>query len=193
MIGRVGGEHTACYQDRVERHIAAETSAKIAANTLLAQVLVGCVQAHPWQVRVAMCMRNALVRPWRLRQSSIGCPVSSLLESEAGLRFAGIHPVRQIVRDDARHAAVVLGADDRHLVFRTSMEVERLVDGRMRISMTTSVQTRNRLGRIYMCLVDPLHRRWIAPAILDAALAHACAPDKVSDVCAIGIRRFAMK
>ena len=168
------------YADCVERQLDAGQAPDIAANILLAYVLQGCVQAHPRKVRIAMWLRNFLVTPWRLRRSPIGCPVSSLLDAEAAVRFAGMYPVREIVHDDAARAEVVLGADDRHLGFRTVIAVERKACGDMHISMRTLVQTRNRFGRIYMGLVDPIHRRWIAPGIVDAALAHACAATIIS-------------
>lgn len=161
------------YRDCVQRRLPAESVAGIAANTMLADLLQGCVQAHPWRVRLAMSARNILVRPWRLRTSRIGCPVSSLLDREASVLFGGVHPVRGIVRDDAMCAEVVLGADDRHLRFRTTMRVARERDGAMQVSMATVVQTLNRFGWLYIQLVDPVHRRFIAPAILDAAIAHA--------------------
>lgn len=183
------------YQDRVQRYLSADEVPNITANNMLALVLQGCVQAHPWQVQVAMCVRNVLVKPWRLRTSTIGCPVSSLLDAEATVHFLGAYPVREILRDDATHAEVVLGADDRHLGFRTSIAVECLKDGGMRISMTTRVKTRNRFGWIYMSIVDPVHRRWIAPAILDAALNYACSANAkaVKSFSATDIQRCATR
>ena len=173
MIEKPGGTFRLDYQDCVQRRLAAGQSPLIAANTMLGLVLQGCIQAHPWQVQWAMRVRNWMVRPWRLRTSNIGCPVSSLLDRGATMYFAGSYPVREIIRDDAIHAEVVLGADDRHLSFRTSVAVVCMDDGGMLVTMTTAVETSNRFGRMYMHLVDPVHRRWIAPAILDAALAHA--------------------
>lgn len=192
MTGTRASDFLPDYQDCVRRNLVAGRAPLISANTLLALLLQGCIQAHPWLVQLAMRLRNGMVRPWRLRTSNIGCPVSSLLDREATMRFAGIYPVRQIVHDDADRAEIVLGADDRHLRFRTSISVERLDDGGMHITMTTAVQTSNRFGRIYMRLVDPFHRRWIAPAILDAALAHAGAIAGVS-ACRVDTPLFAMR
>lgn len=180
------------YHDSVQRHLAAEEARGIAANLMLAHLLEGCVHEHPGWVQLAMRIRNALVRPWRLLTSSIGCPVSSLLDQHAAIRFAGSHPVRRILQDDDQCAEVMLGADDRHLTFRTLMKVERLEEGGMRVSMATTVQTLNRFGWLYMCLVDPLHRRWIAPAILDAALGHARMRAGLTDLYPADIPRYAV-
>ncbi|SBV51085.1 hypothetical protein XBLMG947_1869 [Xanthomonas bromi] len=64
---------------------------------------------------------------------------------------------------------VLLGADDRHLVFRSSVGVEVLDDGSVELSLETRVACRNRFGRVYMALVDGVHHRYIAPALLRTA------------------------
>ena len=174
MIEASANDLLSDYRDCVQRTLAAEQAPQIPANAMLALLLQGCIQAHPWQVLLAMRLRNAMVKPWRLRTSNIGCPVSSLLDREATMHFAGAYPVRRIVRDDASRAEIVLGADDRHLCFRTSISAERLDDGGMHVTLTTAVQISKRFGRIYMAVVHPIHRRWIAPVILDAALEYAC-------------------
>lgn len=192
MIEASANDFLPDYRDCVQRTLTAGQSPQIPANAVLALLLQGCIHAHPWQVRLAMRLRNVMVKPWRLRTSNIGCPVSSLLDREATMHFAGVYPVRQIVRDDASCEEIVLGADDRHLRFRTSISAERLDDGGMHVTMMTVVQISNRFGRIYMRLVDPFHRRWIAPAILDAALAHACDSAVVS-VYRVDTPLFAMR
>jgi len=63
----------------------------------------------------------------------------------------------------------LLGADDRHLVFRSSVGVEVLEDGSVELSLETRVACRNRFGRVYMALVDGVHHRYIAPALLRTA------------------------
>ncbi|MBA3676504.1 MAG: DUF2867 domain-containing protein [Sphingosinicella sp.] len=62
---------------------------------------------------------------------------------------------------------IVMGEDDRHLDFRTSMMLSR-VDGRRELSWTTVVHCRNRLGRTYLAAITPFHRA-IVPAYLDRA------------------------
>src|SRR5690606_17141474 len=101
----------------------------------------------------------------RLRTSPLGCPVSSLLSGDRSRLFAGRHPVlAHEVSADACRAEVLLGADDRHLAFRSCVGVERMPDG-IRITLGTRVRCRNPFGRAYMALIDGVHRRYIAPTI----------------------------
>lgn len=121
-----------------------------------------------------MALRNALVRPAGLRTSPLGCPASSLLSVEAPLRFAGRHPVLVERRSsDGRRVEVVLGADDRHLMFRTCIGVRIGADDRLVCTMATRVRTRNLFGRVYMAAISGVHRRYIAPAMLRHAVDHA--------------------
>jgi len=59
---------------------------------------------------------------------------------------------------------VVMGFDDAHLDFRIVVEVAPERRGR-RITATTFVRTRNRLGRFYLTAVKPFHRV-VIPAML---------------------------
>jgi hypothetical protein len=53
---------------------------------------------------------------------------------------------------------VVLGFDDRHLDFRTSVLVEPSTQaGPARLVATTAVRCHNRLGRIYLTTIRPFH------------------------------------
>lgn len=140
---------------------------------LLADVLEGFLDNRPRSVSWLMQLRNALVRPLRLRTSPLGCPVSSLLSKDAPGLFAGRFPVlAQHIAEDGSHAEVLLGADDRHLSFRSCVRVER-EGGCMRICLGTRVQCRNLFGRGYMAAIDGVHRRHIAPVLLRSAVAHA--------------------
>lgn len=181
------------YHDCVAVDVPSHRVPGLTAVEMLARVLEGCVEHHPRHVRRWMRLRNVLVRPWRLRTSEIGCPVSSLLSQDPALRFAGRHPVLAVLHDTASRAEVLLGADDRHLRFRTRVAVQRQADGTMRVTMATGVQTLNRFGRFYMRVVDPVHRRWIAPAILQASVAHALEHAAFSPVCAADTRPCAMQ
>lgn len=146
------------------------------AADLLADVLEGFLVNRPTGVSWLMQLRNLLVRPLRLRTSPLGCPVSSLLSPQAGSTFAGRYPVlAQSNRQDRRHAQVVLGADDRHLRFRSCVAVRIGDDGSLRISLGTRVQCRNRFGRFYMAAIERVHRHYVAPRMLDLAVAHALA------------------
>ena len=143
------------------------------AQAMLADVLEGFLANRPLGVSWLMRFRNMLVRPLRLRTSPLGCPVSSLLSGERDRLFAGRFPVLgQRVSPDLRHAEVLLGADDRHLAFRSCVGVERTGDG-LRITLGTRVRCNNAFGRVYMALIDGVHRRYISPTLLEMAVAHA--------------------
>lgn len=125
-----------------------------------------------------MALRNRLVAPLRLRTSPLGCPVSSLLSTDRSRLFAGRYPVLDAHIDDGDTCAeVLLGADDRHLRFRSSVRVQRCADGHVEISLGSRVQTRNAFGRLYMALIDAAHRHYVAPALLRRAVEHALAPE----------------
>ncbi|WP_367345346.1 DUF2867 domain-containing protein [Stenotrophomonas bentonitica] len=148
------------------------------ARKLLETVLEGFILNPPANVGRLMAVRNVLVAPLRLRTSPLGCPVSSLLSEDRSQLFAGRFPVlaQRVDRED-RSAEVLLGADDRHLRFRSCVRVERLDDGQVRISLGTRVRTHNAFGRFYMAAIDRTHRRYISPTMLRMAVAHAVAPE----------------
>lgn len=162
------------HEDCVSVRIPAADLGNAPAATLLASVLEGFLENRSAGVSGLMSFRNVLVRPLRLRTSPLGCPVSSLLSPGAGLTFAGRFPVRsQCVDPLGRHAEVVLGADDRHLRFRSSVRVAIAPEGGATVSLATRVQTRNAFGRLYMGAIDRVHRRYIAPTMLRLAVEYA--------------------
>ena len=142
---------------------------------MLAGLLDGFLENRPTGVSRLMGLRNVLVKPLGLRTSPLGCPVSSLL-NDAPQRFAGRFPVlEQAINADDRRAQVVLGADDKHLRFRSCAGVELLPNGNVRFSLGTRVRNRNLFGAVYMRLIDRTHRRYVAPAMLSMAVAHLLA------------------
>ena len=142
----------------------------------LGALLSGFVDHPPTGVSRMMAWRNALVRPLGLRTSPLGCPVSSLLAPSAAVRFAERFPVHaQAVSPDGRRAQVILGADDKHLVFRSCVGVRLLDDGALEFSLSDRVACNNRFGRLYMALIARTHRRLVAPALLGHAVAAALA------------------
>lgn len=135
---------------------------------LLAALLTAFVQQPAGSVSGLMRIRNLLARPLRLRTSPLGCPVSSLLSDAPTQRFAQRFPVLA-ASISANSAQVLLGADDRHLRFRSSVAVQR--DGeRITFSLSTRVHCRNPFGHLYMAAVDPMHRHFIAPKMLKTAV-----------------------
>ncbi|WP_341867573.1 DUF2867 domain-containing protein [Marilutibacter alkalisoli] len=144
------------------------------ATDLLARVLEGFLTNRPAGVTGLMRLRNILVRPLRLRTSPLGCPASSLLSNDRTQLFVGRFPVLAQRMDlDGRRAQVILGADDRHLVFRSCVGVEIGDDGRIHVSLGTRVRCRNLFGRLYMALINGVHRHYISPAMLRMAVMHA--------------------
>lgn len=162
------------HEDTFSLTIPADEVQRRSASAMLAGVLEGFLENRPLGVTRLMALRNALVRPLGLRTSPLGCPVSSLLSPRSESLFSGRYPVRD-QRIDAldRRAEVILGADDRHLVFRSCVGVELLRDGGAKVTLGTRVQTHNAFGRVYMAVVDRVHREYIAPALLRLAVDHA--------------------
>jgi hypothetical protein len=141
------------------------------AGAWLAAALQGFVDNPPVSVARMMALRNVLVRPLGLRTSPLGCPVSSLLVDGAPLRFDGRFPVLALrVSADGRRAQVLLGADDKHLVFRSCVGVRLLDDGGVEFSLSDRVACSNLFGRVYMALIARTHRRVVAPTLLSHAV-----------------------
>ncbi len=154
--------------------------AKLNAHEVLAKLLDGFLHHQPQGVGALMQLRNVLVRPLGLRRSPLGCPVSSLLSDQAPTRFDSRFPVLAI-HEDAYHtkAEVLLGADDKHLRFRSVVGVEQFEDGKVALRLGTRVRCLNRFGRFYMRAIDYVHRHYVTPAMLSAATEHVLlAPDE---------------
>lgn len=169
--GRI--DHEDCFVLRIDRALVRGAHPE----RLLADLLQGFLDAPPQGVGRLMALRNVLVRPLGLRTSPLGCPVSSLLGECTAGTFAGRFPVLA-QRVEPGHAQVLLGADDKHLRFRSCVAV-RDTDDAIEFSMSTRVQCRNGFGHVYMALIDRVHRGYIAPAMLRLAVhqvLHADAP-----------------
>ncbi len=144
------------------------------AATVLAGVLEGFLVRRPASVAWMMAVRNVLVKPLRLRTSPLGCPVSSLLAVNPAERFAGRFPVlAQRVEAGGARAQVLLGADDRHLRFRSCVGVQILPSGDVEITLGTRVHCLNAFGRFYMAMIDRVHRAYVSPTLLRPAAEHA--------------------
>jgi hypothetical protein len=98
-----------------------------------------------------LALRNILVRPLGLKTgAAAGAKVEGI----------GIFPVLAHRPDH-----LMLGMDDRHLDFRLLIDVKNGMQGRQTVTVTTRVKTHNALGRAYLALVMPFHKR-IVPAML---------------------------
>ena len=142
----------------------------VGASKILEHLLEGFLLNAPRGVSRLMLVRNILVKPLGLRTSPLGCPVSSLLSDDISNLFAGQYPVldQEIARDD-RRAQVVLGANDKHLQFRSCVGVEKRDNGDVEITLGTRVHCKNKFGRFYMAVIDHVHKNYISPTMLRRA------------------------
>ncbi|MBB3226870.1 hypothetical protein FHW69_001471 [Luteibacter sp. Sphag1AF] len=164
------------HEDAFVLTLAAKQATDASASALLASLLDAFVSHPPVGVSRMMALRNMLVRPLGLRTSSLACPVSSLLGHSDRALFAGRFPViDQRVSDKDRYAEVILGADDKHLRFRSCVAV-RVTDGRVDLMLGTRVRCKNTFGRLYLRLIDGVHRRYVSPVMLRAAAETAFVP-----------------
>lgn len=147
--------------------------AQRSASEWLAAVLEGFVCNRPLGVSGLMAFRNVLVKPLGLRTSPLGCPASSLLGRSCDALFANRFPVIASAVDADRHAQVILGADDKHLRFRSCVGVEIDASGQVTFSLGTRVQCNNLFGRFYLAAIDAVHRAYVTPAMLRAAVEYA--------------------
>lgn len=165
-------EHSHQHEDMVRIRLRDPALARAGAPRLLAGLLDGFLRNPPLSVSRMMAARNTLVRPLGLRTSPLGCPVSSLLSRQAGETFDGRFPVlAQAV--DARHAQVILGADDKHLRFRSCVAVRIVDDTHVELTLGTRVHCKNLFGDIYIGLIERMHRHHVSPAMLRLAAEHA--------------------
>jgi hypothetical protein len=106
---------------------------------------------RPRWIDALMRLRNRLVAPFGLKTPAPG---------EATLTdTVGIFPVISETPD-----RLVAGFNDRHLDFRVVVDVAPSGQGK-RVTLTTLVLTHNLLGRVYLSIILPFHRR-IAPTML---------------------------
>lgn len=144
------------------------------ATALLSAVLDGFMNAPPASVARLMAFRNVLVKPIGLRTSPLGCPVSSLLSPDTSNLFAGRFPVLdQSVDAHNLRAQVILGANDKHLVFRSCVGVAIIGGSRVQFTLGTRVRCKNLFGRFYMAAIDRVHRAYVTPMMLSTAVGHA--------------------
>jgi hypothetical protein len=99
------------------------------------------MERRPGWVSGLLVLRNLAVTPFGLKRGAL-----------AGAERIGIFPLVS-----ASPERVVMGFDDAHLDFRVVVEVAPERDGQ-KVTATTFVRTRNRLGRLYLAAVKPFHR-----------------------------------
>jgi hypothetical protein len=138
---------------------------------LLADLLQSFVEQPSSGVSLLMQLRNLAVKPLGLRTSRLGCPVSSLLSPDAATLFAGRFPVLAQHEDpDRKQLQIILGADDKHLRFRSCIGLRRIDEYGIELTMGTRVSCRNLFGHAYMAAIESVHRRYVMPALLSSAV-----------------------
>ena len=160
------------HEDMFSLELDRENFRKAGPEEILEAVLEGFLMNSPTGVSGLMHLRNVIVKPLGLRTSPLGCPVSSLLSPKQDKLFAGIYPVLDQKITDNTEAEVLLGANDKHLAFRSVVRVETGTD-KVRILLGTRVHCKNRFGRFYMAAIDRVHRAYIAPTMLRMATDYA--------------------
>lgn len=144
------------------------------APEILEVLLQGFLQNPPANVTRLMGLRNLLVRPLGLRTSHLGCPVSSLTSTDQSNLFAGRFPViDQQLDSTGSQAQVILGANDKHLVFRSCVGVEIKEDRTVLITLGSRVHCKNLFGVLYLAAIARVHESYVSPAMLKMAFFHA--------------------
>jgi hypothetical protein len=162
------------HEDSFVLRLAPGEVASRSAHAVLSAVLDGFLANRPVGVARMMAVRNVLVKPFGLRTSPLGCPVSSLLSEKPVACFDARFPVlaqRGTRADEV--AEVILGADDKHLRFRSCVGVRVGEGGAIEVSLGTRVATTNWFGWIYMALIDRTHKAYVSPVMLRLAVDHA--------------------
>ena len=122
------------------------------------------VQTTPRWVETCMTLRNRAVQLVGLKNlgelSEIN-PAKPDTEYQPGDRV-GIFTLFENTPDE-----VLLGDSDKHLDVVLSVHCARPAGQPVRVTVTTVVHTKNRLGRLYMLPVKPMHKL-IAPTVLRA-------------------------
>ena len=98
----------------------------------------------PRWIETLMALRDILVTPFGLRTASSGGFTANRI---------GIFPVLS-----ETPARLIAGFDDKHLDFRVVVDVIAAEPNR-RVTATTLVLTHNWLGRAYLTIILPFHRR----------------------------------
>jgi len=155
------------HEDAFSVTISANQFKGVNSQQLLELMLEGFLVNSPKGVSKLMMMRNIMVKPFGLRTSPLGCPVSSLLSDDTSNLFANKYPVlNQGVCDESRGTQVILGADDKHLKFRACIRVEETNHNQISFHLENRVHCKNLFGRSYMAIIDLAHRHYIAPEML---------------------------
>ena len=124
------------------------------------RLLAGAVLGHPaWWTRTLMRLRDAVMAPFGVKtaqQIRAG-------RSPGGTARIDFFPVLSCTDNE-----LIVGEDDRHLNFRTSVLRCRRGAETWLIA-TTVVHCHNRLGRCYLAIIHPFHRLIVRAYLRGAA------------------------
>lgn len=110
--------------------------------------------SFPSWVNILMAMRNTIVRPFGLETA----PLPTIEKVERDVRYdKGDRAVFFTVSDRSKNE-IVMGEEDKHLIFRTSVLMTEEGDESQRIHLTTLVHFNNIGGKIYFTPVKPFHK-----------------------------------
>ena len=129
------------------------------------QSYLDLVARTPGWMNALMALRNGMVRLVGLK--ALG-QLGEGLRPAAQYRLGDRVGIFQLHSRSARE--VVLEQDDRHLLVRLSLFKADTPRG-PQLQLSTVVHEHNRLGRLYMAVVGPVHRR-IVPRMLEQAQRH---------------------
>lgn len=111
---------------------------------------------QPGWAMALMRIRNGVVRP-------LGLKTEAGQRDMTKLGRIGLFPVLAESPQE-----VLMGLDDRHLDFRVAVSLQ--ADGAgSQVTVTTVVQTNNRLGRFYLAVILPFHRLIVGSMLSRAA------------------------
>jgi Protein of unknown function (DUF2867) len=113
----------------------------------------------PRWAEALLSLRNFLVSPLGLKTSGANPAAPKDKTGDETRDMIGIFPVVSETPD-----RLVAGFNDRHLDFRLVVDVTAS-GGIRHVTATTLVRTHNPLGRTYLAIILPFHRR-IVPALL---------------------------
>jgi len=115
----------------------------------------------PAWVNVLLKLRDAIVTPF-------GIKTTRAIEHELranGVPCVGIFRILSTADTEA-----VVGEQDSHLDFKASLLLQTDADGRRQLVVTTVVHCNNWIGRIYLAVIAPFHRRVVRSSLRRAAL-----------------------
>ena len=105
-------------------------------------------ERQAWWIRVLTCVRDAVM-------VTVGVASSRAV----GLAAAARGPVIGYLPVLSKSATeLVVGADDRHLNFRATIQLRADAENERELVTATVVHCHNRLGRFYLSTIAPFHR-----------------------------------